>query len=509
MPPVAAGGNPAAIQAANPLRINSITLCDFRAFPNPVTLDLDGRNLLVYGENGAGKSSLFLALRHFFAMKPPSRSSVKNVFSGRPDADFSVAVAFNDGTPPVPWSALRHPTSVPGADPRVAETALRKSCIDYRALLDTNYIHGTKRPNLFDISVTSLLADFAVPTAGGAVKTIAELWADVERARPWRHGHSLDPVHAACIAFNEGFRQALDALHPHLVALVQAMLGAAVEVRPFNFGGVTYQHNWFKRDRVINGRELFPEVWFNGRELQTPQTFLNEARLSAFALSMYLGGRLACVPAVGERLKLLVLDDVLIGLDHDNRIPVLRVLQNHFSDWQVVVLTHDLVWFDMARQFHDASPHWTWSQIFGDGDGGRATPSIKKPNGDIVRAALDECTQHLATNSLQAAATSARRGFEWALKRFCEKKRVQTAFTMNPKDNDSEALMTAITAWVGLGGQHRALLTPILADLRMYRAGVLNPQTHAGAPNPSRQEVEGAVAAVRSLLAARNNNQIS
>lgn len=499
-----------AVAAPNPLRINTLSLCDFRAFPDPITFDLAAKNMLIYGENGAGKSSIFQALLYFFAMRPPQIASVKNIFSDRPDTDFRIDVTFNDGTAPVPWSSIRHPTRLPGADARVAEAALRKSCLDYRALLDTNYIHGSRRLNLFDLSVSILLADFPVPTEGVAIKTISALWAEIDRAKPWNYNSSLDPIQTACVAFNEGFRLALEALRPRLVELVQTMLGASVEVKPFQFGGVTYQHEWWKRDRIIKGKELFPEIVFNGKDLPTTQTFLNEARLSAFALAMYLGGRLACVPAGGDRLKLLVLDDVLIGLDHDNRIPVLRVLQNHFGDWQLVVLTHDRVWFDMARQFHDGSNQWTWAEIYADGDGGRATPSVKMPNGDIVHAALDECTAHLAANTIPSAATSARRAFEWALKRFCDKRRVQVAFTMNQKDNDSEALMNAVTAWAEMPGQNRAArMNLILANLRMYRAGVLNPQTHANAPNPSRQEVEGAVAAIRALEAARSDNTIS
>lgn len=37
-------------------RINSITLQNFKYIHNAYTLPLNGKNLLVYGENGSGKS---------------------------------------------------------------------------------------------------------------------------------------------------------------------------------------------------------------------------------------------------------------------------------------------------------------------------------------------------------------------------------------------------------------------------------------------------------------------
>ena len=69
-----------------PLRIQRLSLTDFRAFPGPapVHFELEGKNLLVYGENGAGKSSLFHALREFFALQPSQPlHGYQNVFSGQ------------------------------------------------------------------------------------------------------------------------------------------------------------------------------------------------------------------------------------------------------------------------------------------------------------------------------------------------------------------------------------------------------------------------------------------
>jgi predicted ATP-dependent endonuclease of OLD family len=49
------------------MKITKITLQGFRAFDERFELDVAcGRNLLMFGENGSGKSSIYIALRRFF-----------------------------------------------------------------------------------------------------------------------------------------------------------------------------------------------------------------------------------------------------------------------------------------------------------------------------------------------------------------------------------------------------------------------------------------------------------
>ena len=49
--------------------INHLRLEHFKAFRDPAEMTLDGKNVLVYGENGAGKSSLYQALKIIFHRK--------------------------------------------------------------------------------------------------------------------------------------------------------------------------------------------------------------------------------------------------------------------------------------------------------------------------------------------------------------------------------------------------------------------------------------------------------
>ena len=58
------------------MKITNIAIKNFRAFPQTYQIDLHnaGKNLLVYGENGSGKSSLYLALKLFLESSVPENN---------------------------------------------------------------------------------------------------------------------------------------------------------------------------------------------------------------------------------------------------------------------------------------------------------------------------------------------------------------------------------------------------------------------------------------------------
>lgn len=521
---------PAPAAPATPLRIKRLTLTDFRAFPGPAPthFDLDGKNLLVYGENGAGKSSLFYALSDFFSLKR-SRNlrAYKNVFSGEPETACAVDVEFNDGVPGAKWflqassgaigtassgshalggtglARERHPAAVSrGGDARVTQAALRRACLDYRALLDTNYRQGDGAINLFDIALERLLADFPVPVAGGVTHTIGELWQAVERARPVKHTQAaLARVNQACADFNNGFNQALTTLHPLVGTLLGDLIGADVAVAPFAFGGITYTAAYYKRDREIAGRSLTLSVSYRSHQLSVPQHFLNEARLSALALAIYLAGRLACTPtATTTALKLLVLDDVLIGLDHSNRLPVLDVLNSKFADWQIVLLTHDRNWFDLARS-HLPEANWKCVEVYeGDGAANAPIPIVRSTQNRPARALLDKAKELIATPYVEAAANYARQAFELGIRAACELKRIEMRYCSEPKAHQAQDFLDKLNSWKATGSVKQADWDAALQRLETLKNVVMNPYSHPSAPNIPRQEVEQAIAAVDDFL---------
>jgi hypothetical protein len=494
---------PGAIDATalpKPLRIESLSLRAYRAFGAEQTIPVNGRNLIVYGENGAGKSSIYKALRDLFARQPHFQALKNNAHVYPLDAALTprVAVTFDDGKPSLEWTAGRHP-GLPTADPRVALAALRSSFLDYHALLATNAFHGQRRPNLFDLAVETLLADFADATSG---KTLLNRWWDVEGSKPRRHYWGQNyraAAETACDAFNAGLGAALDAMLPKINELLNDLGRADMQLETFERGTVRYNDERLKKDRDFVGKELYASLAVRGHRPEQPQHFLNEARLSALALAFYLAGRLACVPSVPSlALKLLVLDDVLVGLDYANRRPLLAVLEKHFSDWQVVLLTHDRHWFEVVRAAIPAD-RWTCHEMYEMvALTGEATPLLRPVDQDVVKATLDQARAFIAQKHLPAAANYARSACELLLRRKCEKLKIQFAYVPDPKKIKFEQLKGGLEA--KLAADQPKL--DALKAIGPHQSRILNPLSHDPTTPLNEAEVVAAIESVETLRTA-------
>jgi hypothetical protein len=514
----------AAVETATPtpaapvVRIDKITLTDFRGFPGPApaSFNLGGKNLLVYGENGAGKSSLFYALVEFFSLKPTRPlSTYKNVFSGQAEADCKVSIEFVGDAKLVDWTVGAHPcvfdftTPVDDwykymfgdSDTRTIDAALRAACLDYKSLLNTNFRHGEGAINLFAIAVEHLLRDYPVPRAG-ITTTLGALWAEVQAAMPASgKASAIEKIIQACINFNTAYQPALLVLLPQINALLHALGWHEVVLTGLQSPGLTYQPAKLKRDRVLNGQVLEPKLTFRNQPLERPQTFLNEARLSALGLALYLAGRLASTPtAPSSALKLLVLDDVLIGLDHSNRLPVLEVLADLFSDWQIVLMTHDRGWFDLARQ-RLPDGDWACYEIYeGDQAAAAPMPVVRKTAKRPAPALLQKARELLNQGYIEAAANYVRQAFETGIRAACELKSVKLAYKQDITSHQAQDLLNGLKVWPGTATVLKADWDAALSRLELLKDVVMNPYSHPSAPNIPRQEVVDAADAVERFL---------
>jgi energy-coupling factor transporter ATP-binding protein EcfA2 len=493
-------------------RLASLKLDNFRAFPQPETFRLDGKNLLVYGENGSGKSSLFAALRALFRHpSPPSALNAKHAFENKfkqpAGLPWSVEAVFTNGKT-VTWSN----TGLQGDKSLRNEIALKAAMFDYRALMETNHLHGEERVNLFEVIVNNLLAGYGItspgvypfPTAGTAQVAIGDYWSKLQGIREqisWSPTGIPPHILQGCQGFNAGLNVALNAVNGLLPTLLHDLKQQDILVKPLTFSGLVPHAEYWLEKRQYEGQTIWLDVTYRGESLQHAHLFLNEARLSALGLAIYLAGRLALVQqAHGDAPKLLVLDDVLIGIDHSNRLPVLDVLHTHFADWQVVLLTHDKTWFDLAR---DRLPKEDWAccEVYeGDPAAAAPMPIVRPTKNKPARALLQKADDLLKLGYVEAAANYARQSFEMGVRIACELKKIKMEYRLDPTGHQAQDFLDKLKSWPGSANVPKADWDAAIHRLELLKNVVMNPYSHPSAPNIPKQEVADAIAAVTVFL---------
>lgn len=506
------------------MRITRITLQNFRAYDEVFEFDLKGgENLLLYGENGSGKSSLYFALRRFFEERGGLIAEHRNHFADSSRGSFvrlhikgvdSIGVEYDDD---VNWNDLvGHPLTVP-EDPNTApiskelrsllvDAARRSGFLDYRAMLKTNllakpiprtsrgfdihsFIYGAEREGLeaqlFDV-VTWVIADgVRVTTAGGGESTIGTLVRDVWKKRPTdRHKRTLHRAHSATTAFNQAFAAILPQLEEKVSEFLDYFDKHDLTMK---FAPVSIQ--WNKATLTLDGAVLVPEITFRKNQFADHHLNLNEARLSALATCMFLAGvRLSdndySNPAYP---RFLFLDDALIGLELKNRLPILRILaREEFKHYQVFLLTHDRVWFDLARGHLPEKDGWLHRELLAEEDTGHLVPRLKSSESDLERAKI-----HLANGDLMAAGVYARAAFEWKLRNICEGQAIKIPFKKDNKKISADDLWQGIVARQRKREELKKAKNPKAPDfmpsqleknVEAMRSTVLNQLSHAGAP---------------------------
>lgn len=464
------------------MKISKITLKDFRAFKNECVIELPkGRNLLLYGENGSGKSSLYQALNMFFAPATPFGDQ-KNMFVTT-DEGF-VKLEIDDGTNPTKiyeWEATTHPFT----EALIVETSKTKGFLDYRSLLETHFVHRRRESvNIFDLLINNLLANIENPVTH---RLFQEDWDALQRLLIRRKYKSLiDEVNALLSDFNAGLYARLAELTSKTNTILQEFeQNVSVELSLTEDG-----LNFNSSSKRIEHKDIILSVDYYGQRIPDHHHFLNEARLSAIAISIYLS---ALLLNPRSQLRVLFLDDVLIGLDMSNRLPLLDILDQVFADWQVILATYDRVWFDMVWQRVMNLGTWERGELYCCRDNECDVP-IYKGNTEYLIVAQ----QHLEKGDLKAAAIYVRSAYEAAIKKFCDKHNLPVRYCENPKGQKGDDFWQVVKKQKLKTGVD-LLSTSVVKNVELFRSTIMNQLSHTAPVNLVRKEVEEAHEAVRTL----------
>lgn len=345
-------------------RITKLKISNFRAFFDIYEVDLiKGESLLIYGENGSGKSSMFKSLNNFLSSsRNHAYPYVKHHNKGTEDGVLSFT--FNDYNPATNTITSRFGEVIDfGSNVLSTDTEqfiktadLTKGFLDYKVLLAI-YNHNVAQPNLFDLIVLNLFKDFIPTHIGGThplgsrfnqlYKKITEAY--TRNTYDYRDGVTEMAAYEALLrrVLNEVFLQ----LNYFLLKYFKLNLRVSYSLTPLISLG------WWREIP----KELKLDLKLNGVVVQHQSDYLNEARLSALAICLYL----AIIKRNPQPIdfKVLFLDDVFIGLDLTNRLPILDIIKNEFSDYQVFISTYDRHLYELAKRKFETETPAKWKSV--------------------------------------------------------------------------------------------------------------------------------------------------
>lgn len=84
---------------------------------------------------------------------------------------------------------------------------------------------------------------------------------------------------------------------------------------------------------------------FHGKDSHPPLKYLSESHLYCLGICLFL----ASIKLFNKLNRFFILDDVITSFDSDHRVPFLRLLQDHFKDYQIILLTHERFWYELTN----------------------------------------------------------------------------------------------------------------------------------------------------------------
>lgn len=339
-------------------RISRIEIENSRAYYDKLTISLDkGENLLLYGENGSGKTSLFKALNDFIQSFYKPVAYTRNRYKIRGETgEIKLSIGDFDSASRQFLNTLDYSFGEGIDNTNVQNTgyikalAQAKGFLNYRDLLKV-YLYEVDNPNLFEFFVEKLLSNH-IPLAQGGRVSLLEEWIKtrddikiVNNRNSLKHRRGKEEL----VVFEARLRAVLDSLFAEVNRYLanyfpNFILNLGYDLKPmrFSYGVKQGRENWTithdLRLAVSSGRA--PIKYYNEG--------LNEARLSAIAICLYLAALRA---NSGSDLKLMFLDDIFIGIDSSNRTPILRILNQEFQDFQIIMATYDRSWYCLAKKY--------------------------------------------------------------------------------------------------------------------------------------------------------------
>ncbi len=459
-------------------KIKKIEIENYRGFYTTETIIVEGKNLLIYGENGSGKSSLYRALEDFF------NSKSRNIFTKnihQTTNNGKIDLTFFEGNPPIE-TKLSFSNTVFIDESFVTDVAKQNPFFTYKRVLRTFLFdeQDSLGKILFKLLVEEILHNYELqnnkdPNQPKKEK-LGDIWIKFKSDTDKSNINPKVRFYDWQDSFNEGIKINLEKLSEKTNVFLEKYFKQNVKISLSLKENFNIIDKASAKKQIINN-EILISVELFGKVIPEHHDFLNEARLSALAICMYLAS-LKVIPAPTD-LKILFLDDIFIGLDMSNRLPLLDILKSEFSEYQIFMTTYDRAWFELAKDHLDNNKWKTIEMYVGKNE----IPEFDVPVIIQSKDYVARAKEHFNAFDYPACANYLRKACEKLIKDFLPKNLKYTQDTKQVTITEITDLETLFNNLIKYLTSQNLDKTPF-DDFKTYKKVVFNALSHDDLKSP-------------------------
>jgi len=500
-------------------RIDTIEINNFKFFDDKLKpINLNGKHLLLFGENGSGKSSIYWALytlfeatlkkndneiKKYFKHLSQSEQSLINIHSKPiastgeiPEHYNSYIKVLTNGNPVKEYeiSLLEHSIRTNSTAKEINQAS---DFISYKVLYKFQDFWNGSKMDLSNIFIGYILPYINFPEKdlirNGINETFSnasDMFEEIKKGpgtttnrsgntiQVYKNSNENRVFNDFVNHFNNSFQDLIDFINANAPDIL-SQLGYDI-----NFE-LKYKSLVPKKDKVYYSFEDFSIEFiitsYLGKEIliHRPQSFLNEAKITAIAVAIRLTILKKRInKEAGDILKFIVFDDVMISLDMNNRDKLIDYLLNplngYTEDYQFIFLTHDKSFYDFVIHKINkwSSPtNWVFKEMY---VGFNETNDIEEPviiDGEL--SFYSKAKKYYKTKDFTASAIYIRKSLE---------KIVSERLPNELKFKTDGKFISLQKMWEHIVERYNSLGKPLTKDIQesfsQTKLLVLNPQAH-------------------------------
>lgn len=435
--------------------VEKITFKNFKAFREEQTIDFKSKNVLIYGNNGAGKSSIFWALytflqssiktqdkvekyfKYFDNENPDTYQSLRNIFEAEAENSY-VDLTIADGTTKIIKRISEGSIDTIG-DEDIKLINATSDFINYKLL--SNFYRDSHKydVNLWHVFERDIFPYLTHRTSGeNLFDRVRRITNDVPRTgqgHPTQNGSNRKNNYIAEVdQLNLDIETLISEVQQYANAIIkehffdnQDVIRVRLEFdRKFHFNLIKDRiwHEDKVAERQSKLRIKLIVEHFNADTndwifIQRVQSLLNEAQLTRVAIAIRIGALRTRIQ--DSECKILVLDDMLISLDMANRIEVTKMILNKqnkpslrfFDKFQKIILTHDRAFYNTLRN-HTNDNYWEYFNL-SKKENSTESPKLRKD-----RSHIEKAQKFLADGEFDSCGNELRKELESILKNYTD-----------------------------------------------------------------------------------------